>query len=266
MLVDIVANSFSIPENTALGSVKVYQVACTQASKDAIISWSSTKTDITSSVTLTNEDNEVTVTGFDYGANWCGWDESANNNTGGPHGYKLVLEIPITINGDAVGGPSVETNSQGSKLVIKDADGNEIASYDFISPTLKIPVQIWIQKNGLQGNDNAVFTIYSTPFVDDLDVDNAKWTSFTKVMITKDDTITLSDGSVVTGKKIVGLNPDYFYKIKEDGWAWTYTYQKGGVLYTVGEEAPSNPFVFVNVPTDVKFDEASYRNVFSKKE
>ena len=64
--------------------------------------------------------------------------------------------------------------------------------------------------------------------------------------------------------KIVGLNPDFFYKLKEDAWAFGYTYQDGGIQYTVGDNV-ENPFVFVNVPKELKFDEATARNVFKEK-
>ena len=91
--------------------------------------------------------------GFDYGANWCGWEEYEDANhqvQGRAHGYKLVLEIPIVVKDDVVGGPSVETNDEGSQLIIKDENDNVLQSFEFISPTVKIPVTIWIKKEGLQ--------------------------------------------------------------------------------------------------------------------
>lgn len=262
VLVDIVTNSFTISDDTDLGTVKVYQVACTQASKTSLISWASRDDwdEITDDVDLVSdpETGEVTVSNFDYGANWCGWDESTNS----PHGNKLVLEIPITINEDAVGGPSVATNTEGSKLVIKDSEGNVVSEYVFPRPHLKIPVKIWIQKQGLTGDDSAVFTLYRAPFVEDVeDPESLVWTNFTKVIVNKD---SMDENGIV---KISGLDPDYYYKIKEDAWGWGYTYQSGNIQYTVGDNV-QNPFVVVNKPKDetVKHDEAVVRNVFKKKE
>ena len=264
VVVDVVASSFTVSTDADLGKAKVYQVACTQASADAIISWSSTKEDITENVTLVVDDQtgEVSVTGFDYGANWCGWDASANNNTGAPHGYKLVLEIPITINDDAVGGPAVDTNADGSQLIIKDSDGKVIQSYDFISPVLKIPVNIWIQKTGLVEDDSAVFTLRRTPFVgSDVDYSTATYAKDwgTKVVVNKE---TMGENGLV---KVSGLDPNYVYKIEEDAWgSFGYTYQDGGVQYTVGDNV-QNPFKFKNIPKNVVFDEAVVRNVFQEK-
>ncbi len=262
VLVDIVTNSFTISDDTDLGTVKVYQVACTQASKTSLISWASRDDwdEITDDVDLVSdpETGEVTVSNFDYGANWCGWDESTNS----PHGYKLVLEIPITINEDAVGGPSVATNTEGSKLVIKDSEGNVVSEHVFPRPHLKIPVNIWIQKQGLTGDDSAVFTLYRAPFVEDVeDAESLDWENFTKVIVNKD---SMDENGIV---KISGLDPDYYYKIKEDAWGWGYTYQSGDIQYTVGDNV-QNPFVVVNKPKEetVKHDEAVVRNIFKKKE
>ena len=260
VLIDIVASSFKIPSNTDLGTVKVYKVACAQQSATSVISWG-TKTEITNDVELVVSGDSVTVSGFDYGAEWCGWDGSANNNVGGPHGHKLVLEIPIEVREDAVGGPAVETNDPGSKLVIKDKQGNVIQSYEFISPTVKIPVQIWIQKAGLQGDDSAVFTIYRSPFVENFDPETAIWENRTKIVVGPED---LDPTTGLYLKKQVGLDPDFYYKIKEDAWAFGYTYQYGGVLYTVGDNV-ENPFKFENTPKNKKFDEASARNVFKER-
>ncbi len=255
VMVDIVASNFSIPEDTDLGTVKVYKVACTQASASSIISFSNTMDEITDDVELvTNKENgEVSVTGFDYGENWCGYDETIP----GPHGNKLVLEIPITVKDDIVGGPSVDTNDEGSQLIIKDSDGNILASYAFISPVVKIPVTIWIKKEGLlsyskdgvQGHeDNAVFTLRKTKFIGFIEtdedgeaLDGGKRIEYTYA---KD-----ADGKVIVNKyivngvetelkwtnftkvsvnmkdhpdgivKITGLDPDYVYMIAEDAWA-----------------------------------------------
>ena len=280
VMVDIVTNSFSIPTDADLGSVKVYKDTCTKASPTAITTFAPENAtgwvDITDKVTLKTHQNdptntpegEVSVTGFDYGKNWCGWDQSANNGQGGPHGNKLVLKIPITINEDAVGGPNVETNADGAKLIIKDKDGNEIKSYDFVSPTLKIPVSIWIQKQGLVGDDSAVFTLRRSPFkgFNPSDPESNKWETFTKIVVNEKNMVEVTDdkGNKVKVVKISGLDPDYFYKIEEDAWGFGYTYQNGGIHYTVGDNL-KNPFVFVNTPKDVKKAEAVVRNVFEER-
>ncbi|MBO6173322.1 MAG: VWA domain-containing protein [Bacteroidales bacterium] len=261
VLVDIVASNFNIPTNTNLGEVKVYQVPCTQASATSLISFSPrTATgdlawkDITSSIGLDKSkqaQGEISVTGFDYASNWCGWDASANNGRGAAHGSKLVLEIPITVKDDIVGGPSMDTNAPGSKLIVKNKAGEVIEELEFISPIVKVPVTIWIKKEGLlsstadntvQGHeDNAVFTIRKTKFLGRVETDaegkeieggkhieytynndteytikgvktKLVWTTFTKVSVNMKEN---EDGIV----KISGLDPDYVYRIEEDAWA-----------------------------------------------
>jgi hypothetical protein len=162
------------------------------------------------------------------------------------------------VNDDAIGGPAVETNDADSGIYL---EGSSEPLIKFNRPTVKLPVQIWIQKNGLQGEDSAVFTLARAPFKENFDPEKADWESVTKIVVGPD------DYDPVTGvylKKQVGLNPDYFYRIKEDAWAFGYQYQYGGVLYTVGEEV-HNPFVFDNTPKNKKFDEAQARNVFKEK-
>ena len=290
VLVDIVAQSFSIPAGTDLGSVKVYKDTCTQASRTAIISFANDLEDITSQVTLvTDKDKgEVSVSGFDYGANWCGWDDSANNGAGGPHGNRLVLQIPIVVNEEAVGGPAVETNADGSQLILINADGDTLKTYDFPKPTLKIPVSIWIEKHGLVDDDSAVFTLARAPYypgatyanytdttvvyyVDEYDTEGIKlantWENFTKVIINEKNMQTvIVDGVEHKVVKLSGLDPDYYYRIKEDAWAWGYQYQDGGIEYTIGDNL-SNPIQVYNVPDPdaPKHAEAVVRNVFTER-
>ena len=65
--------------------------------------------------------------------------------------------------------------------------------------------------------------------------------------------------------KLVGLDPDYFYRIREDAWAWTYTYRDQGIQYIYGEDQ-QNPFVFTNEPKPaVKEAEATVQNSFNEK-
>lgn len=262
VLVDIVASNFKIPTNTSLGSVKVWEVPCTQQSATSFISFSPRNatgalawTNITDDVDLDltkQAQGEVSVKGFDYGAKWCGWDATANNNQGAAHGSKLVLEIPISANDDIVGGPSLETNLPGSGITVKDKDGNIIEEHQFISPVVKVPVTIWIKKEGLlsstknsavQGHeDNAVFTIRKTKFLGLYETDangneieggkridytynnsteytikgvktKLTWTTFTKV------SVNMKEGAQDGIVKISGLDPDYIYRIEEDAWA-----------------------------------------------
>ena len=82
-------------------------------------------------------------------------------------------------------------------------------------------------------------------------------------MISKDSPKDPKDGLPM--EKLVGLDPDFFYRIDEDAWAWSYDYQDNGTQYTVGEDLV-NPFKFVNKPKEtVREAEATVRNEFAKK-
>lgn len=287
--VDIVSSSFSVPkdfEDNPGGAITVLVAPCngvTNIGGKDYLTFGQAKTpaeygldDIVPSIS--EKDNKVSTTGFDFSKNWCGPDSSSPT---GYHGYKQIIRFVITVNEDAVGGPSVDTNDSESGIYLAGSDEPLVK---FNKPTVKLPVNIWIQKDGLEGDDSAVITIYRFPFNPDypsfdpsasgaIDPSTNKpveWEHFTKIMITKDDKIFIKaeDGTFtkeVTGKKVSGLSPDYYYRLKEDAWAWTYTYQVNGSLYTVGEGAPENPFIFVNVPNPVKGAEARARNVFNEK-
>ena len=208
--------------------------------------------------------NTVSTSGFDFSANFCGPDESTTPIS--YRGYKQIIRFKINLKDDAVGGPAVATNDKESGIYIDDPDnpGQKKQIAEFNRPTVKVPVSIWIQKVGLQDGDNAVFTLARTPFVENFDPATAHWEEDwgTKIVIGPEDLVDPVNGVYL--KKQVGLNPDYYYRIKEDAWAFGYTYQYGGIQYTFGDNI-QNPFVFTNTPNNKKYDEASVRNVFKEK-
>ena len=270
LTVDIVSTSFSVPkgyEENPAAAITVLVAPCTGKTTiggNEYLTFGAEKDpsyyglpDITPSIS--EEDNKVSTSGFDYSANWCGPDATSIT---GYHGYKQIIRFIITVNDDAVGGPAVETNDPDSGIYLPGATEPLVK---FNRPTVKVPVNIWIQKQGLVGDDSAVFTLYTSPLPADFDPEtfdptasSVVWTNFTKVVVNQE---VMDENGLV---KISGLDPDFFYKIKEDAWAFGYTYQSGGVLYTVGDNV-ENPFVFTNVPNPVKFDEATVRNVFNEK-
>ena len=269
LTVDIVSSSFSVPkgfEENPAGAIEVYVARCTGVTTidgQEYLTFgpelSPSSIGLTIEPSISETDNKVSTTGFDYSANWCGPDPTSQ---GGYHGYKQIIRFQITLNEDAVGGPAVETNDPNSGIYLPGATEPIIK---FNRPTVKIPVQIWIQKVGLQGEDTAVFNLRRTPFVENFDPETAVWESGatwgTKIVIGPDD---YDQETGMYLKKQVGLDPDYYYKIEEDAWAFGYTYQLGGVQYTFGDNI-QNPFTFTNVPNNKKFDEAKARNVFTER-
>ena len=267
--VDVVASSFSLPDGIGSDDITVTIAPCTgqTKAKETLSNGkerlyftfgqerSSTAYGLPAIVPEVDADhNMVTTSGFDFSANWCGHD--ASNNTW--HGYKQTISFEIKLNEAAVGGPNVVTNDRKSGIYV---NGQPVA--EFNRPVVKIPVSLWIKKKGLIGEDSAVFNVQYAHFeegVDPTTLPSSAWKSFTKVIVNSNSPKD-SDGYPIV--KLVGLDPDYFYRIKEDAWAWTYSYQDYGVQYAFGEDQ-QNPFVFTNIPEpNVKSGEGSVQNVFN---
>ena len=210
----------------------------------------------------------VRTSGFDYSAHYCYYVDEEHMG-----GYKQIISFNIKANEDAVGGPEVTTNDSSSGIYIDDPDnpGEKKQIATFNQPTVKVPVQIWIAKKGLVGSDNAVFTIY---YADPEDAENVgksvdayTWNHFTKVAVNNGLTLKYNDnGTEIPMVKVVGLDPDFVYRIKEDVWSWSYT-PEVGTMYTAPLQKGdiiSNPFIFVNVPREnLKEVEHGVRNVFN---
>ena len=267
--VDVVASSFSLPEGISSNDITVTIAPCTgqTRAKETLSNGkerlyftfgqerASTAYGLPAIVPEVDADhNMVTTSGFDFSANWCGHD--ASNNTW--HGYKQTISFEIKLNEAAVGGPNVVTNDRKSGIYV---NGQPVA--EFNRPVVKIPVSLWIKKKGLMGEDSAVFNVQYAHFeegVDPTTLPSSAWKSFTKVIVNSNSPKD-SDGYPIV--KLVGLDPDYFYRIKEDAWAWSYTYQDDGIQYAFGEDQ-QNPFVFTNIPEpNVKSGEGSVQNVFN---
>ncbi len=269
--VDIVSSSFSVPqgyEDNPAGAVTVLVAPCigkTNIGGKEYLTFGPEKTPEEYGMgpivpSISESDNKVSTTGFDYSENWCGPDPTSTSQIQpGYHGFKQIIRFKITVNEDAVGGPNVDTNDADSGIYLEGSDKPLIT---FNRPTVKLPVQIWLQKQGLRPGDSAVFTLYMCKFTEwdsnQTDIEKQKWDNFTKVVVNYND---MDTNGIV---KIVGLDPDYFYRLKEDAWAYGYTYQDGGIQYTVGDNV-QNPFVFVNIPKEIKYDEATARNVFKER-
>lgn len=274
--VDIISSSFSLPEGVQPSDITVTVAPCTgQTTKTAAqvgeyagtyLTFGEAKEAteyglpaITPIVDASN--NTVSTKNFDFSENYCAAIDDHGTITGG-RGYKQIISFEITVNPDAVGGPNVVTNDEKSGIYLK---GETKPLVTFNRPTVEIPVQIWIKKKGLLGDDSAVFNIQYAEYqsgVDPRNLANSAWKSFTKVMITKD---TPKDKDGYPIEKLVGLNPHFFYRIKEDAWAWSYNWQDQGIQYSYGEDQV-NPFIFTNESKEtVKEAEATVRNTFNEK-
>ena len=262
--VDVIAASFALPTGASADDITVKVAKCVGKEGnylqfDEPIDPGDADPAMTITPTVNTTTQKVSTTGFDFSANWCGYNEETKQY----QGYKQIISFEIKVNDNAVGGPDVLTNDEKSGIYLADATEPLVK---FNRPTVKIPISIWIKKQGLTGDDTAVFTIeyanYDPTVTNPSTLPKSAWKSFDKVAINSNSEID-SDGYPIV--RLTGLDPDFFYRIREDQWAWSYDYQASGIQYTVGTGG-SNPFVFVNKPKDtVKENESSVRNEFNER-
>lgn len=229
--------------------------------------------------------NGIKVVGFDYSANFCGpvyepgWDASmagAENHIDHYQGHELIIMIPIKMNRDAVGGPNVDTNVEGSGIYIPDQTDPLVS---FISPHVSLPYNLYIQKEGLQPGESAKFKLERASLNDYYDDEGnlpedfspaniTGWSYVSTVFVTQP----MGDTSSEPIVKVRGLpstsddEGDYIYRISEEDWAWSYHRDKTP-QYT-DKSKVDNPFRFENDKKDgidqkVRHAESKVTNIFN---
>ena len=262
-VMDIVSANFILPNGADPKQIKVYTAACTGGSvgnltfgtpiiattntaryhkiirnDDGTISWSDEDYDIDDEIVVTIPDGKKTiqVTGFDYASNFCGFEN------GVARGYKVLIEIPVKMDPDAVGGPNSDSNEPGSGIYADlDGDGtlDPIITYD--PPKVDLPTNIFIQKEGLKKGESAKFRIER---IGKENPESTAWEPVTTVFLTK--TSDTEEPLV----KVRGLDPNYIYQVVEEPWSWAYTPE--AITPTRTDQLITNPFKFSNTPkTDI---------------
>ena len=214
--------------------------------------------------TLPQNDNKGKGYLLLFSANWCGPVVNLQGDTTW-HGYKLVIEIPIEMDPEATGGPNVETNAQGSGIYT-EIDGQLVNVVKFTSPTVSLPVNIFINKLGLDVGESAKFTIERAILPDgwkkptsssDSAYDGLPWESVTSVFVTRhfgegvNDPITKVMGlpstkSVTENGKTV--QKEFVYRVVEEKWSWSYT--STALTPVTTDQLITNPFKFQNTKKD----------------
>ena len=253
------------------------------------VTWELETIDVDEGISVTVEDDAdhkndvIKVTGFDYAKFWCGFDGDPNHSTGadantedyvasdygsydlhtGPYikgyrGFKIIIDIPISLQDNAVGGPSVNTNEAGSGL-LDPKTGTLFVEYP--RPKLTIPVNLWIQKEGLQTGESASFVILRKLAAATEDEPTPTYKPFTNVLVSGE---TKDDGtSKPVMVKLLNLDPAYYYKVVEEGWSWSYTSDAQDEETAPSTESKTtNPIIIENTPkpSTPKHDEAVKRN------
>ena len=193
--VDVVSNSFVLPEGTTADSIKIFiakldtmtadrkyvfkkeilrsKIPDTQDYYFDVLDENGDKTGerkkVEDGITVSLAGgNTITVTGFDYSSNFCGpiFKEGFDDDPDEPlvlanidhvQGFKIIILIPVKMNPDAVGGPNVPTNGAGSGIFVKSGDTTAVVQ--FKSPTVSLPVNVHLTKLGLAVGESAKFKI-----------------------------------------------------------------------------------------------------------
>lgn len=282
VMTDIVSSSFLIPEdasneveilvakNTGIGSVDGYEGNEWLQFGTPISAEEFNAAHDGENIAFTIDGNTIHVTGFNYSGHWCGPDESDDAENGvHKDGYKLILRFPIEINESAIGGPAVRTNASGSGIYV---NGDPIITFN--EPVMHSPsANLVIAKQGLADGETAEVTIQRRAAsaedldpVNNPDYDPDTYVDYMKVLFIggqQVENVTI-DGTEVPCSvvRINGLDADYYYRIKETGWSWTY--EGGAVTPLTSKTLTNNPFIITNekqVPA-VKNAESVKRNEF----
>ena len=260
-VMDIVSANFMLPNGADPTQIKVYTAPCTGGQENALtfgtpilaknntakyhkitrhpdgtIEWSDEEYDVDNdiAVSVKSDNKTIEVTGFDYASNFCGFDE--NNN---PRGFKVLIEIPVKMDPDAVGGPNSDSNEPGSGIYADlDGDGSldPIIKYD--PPKVDLPTNIFIEKEGLKKGESAKFRIER---IHKSNPESTAWEPVTTVFLTN----TVGEGNKPI-VKIRGLDPNYIYQVVEEPWSWAYTPE--AITPTRTDQLITNPFKFKNTP------------------
>lgn len=285
--VDIVSESFLLPEGADENAIKVFTAKCTGADPytfaTEVLAHYDNTTDADDGIGVelgadANGNPKISISGFDYSHNWCGPIKNASGEITGYQGYKIIIMIPIIANPDAVGGPNVVTNTAESGIYI---DGQTTPLIPFEYPTISLPVNIYIEKLGLKNGESAKFIIEKAFLIgneeDGYEIPTSEnaWTKVTSIFVTNsENAIQSEDGNPIvmlrglpaTGKDGETQKP-LVYRIREEGWSWSYTYSTDP-QYTVSSKV-DNPFTFSNVKKSVlvrRYAESKATNVFKTGE
>ena len=257
--VDVVSQSFDLP-NGASTNIAVHFANCIGRGDDGYLIFDEENLidnpvegeEGHVTITIDESTQKVTASGFDYSGNWCGKDESLGEDE--YHGMKLMLEIPIEMADDAVGGNNVGTNGPESGIYV---DGEPVLIFDI--PEINLPTNLHIKKEGIADGECATFLIYRRK----LTADSWEATPFKTVIVI--------GGQHDNTVKLMGLDPTYLYKIVEGGWSWSYELDhvedfEGNTLTgdITSDKLITNPFIFVNSKknTKVRHAESSVYNDF----
>lgn len=260
-VVDVMSKSFTLPTNANPSTVQVWETTPTgydKTTKQYLFSikksdWTNITEALGDNLDIDDKTNTISVTGWEFGKNAC-----CQKKDGSVIGKQLILEIPIEMGPNAVGGPGVGTNGAGSGISYQDENGNKKNLY-FDTPNIGLPINLHIRKEGLKVGESAKFKIQrmwdgKATIPSDVTITPNKWQDYTSVFVTRrsSDSETGENAPLV---KIVGLHPGFTYRIIEEDWSWSY-----GLSKVHGSKYVINPDTQVETTSDIEMSNGSSDN------
>ena len=137
---DIISPAFKLPASASLSSIKIKSQEAVFNANGEITSWNN---DVTIPSTAENvqivDGDTINVTGFNFKENYVA--STARTITGDSefYGRRLVIEIPIVVREDFLGGNQVPTNGEGSGIYENDITTTPVR--EFVSPKVNVPLK-----------------------------------------------------------------------------------------------------------------------------
>ena len=222
----------------------------------------------------------ILVTGFDYSGCFCGPVKDAQGNVT-YQGYKIIIMIPIQADPDAVGGPNVSTNAPGSGIYVTNPDTGESAYVEYKSPTVSLPYNFFLKKEGLQPGESAKFKLERAYIPENAgenwsaaSLAESAWTYVSTVFVTQpmgaaptNEPVVKIYGLPSTTKDLegyTGAQRDFVYRISEEKWTWSY--HRDAPQYSDRSKV-DNPFYFEDdkkegIDQKVRHAESKAYNIF----
>ena len=254
---DVVTSDFKVKldGNSPLITVKTAPYTDETGGYTASSFGESVESDLEPSLSTDPNTGETTITveGFDFAQNWCGTDLDLPEGSRA-RGNKLIIEIKIAPDEDLIGG-KLATNTADSGITYIDEDG--VTHFEQFDPCYvnDMPLHLKIRKNGLVGDEGAIFTVTAVDSEGNLILDAYDVPLRPVKVILHNE-----DGQNYAETEITGLSAgtetvDYYYIISEGPWAWDYTNSPASISTKTQHK---NPFVFTGVKQNstVKNDES----------
>ena len=154
---DIISPYFKMPEGATTSSIKLYTADYTEAN-----TWSTATEFKNGTVAISEDGKTIGVTGFNYKEHWVGTETDSSGVK--YRGRKLIIEFPIVMEEDFLGGNGVDTNGDTSGIY---ADTNATDPIE----TFEVPhVDVALKDITNVANDKHIYLSNTVNLTDILDL------------------------------------------------------------------------------------------------